>query len=36
MAISDYSGIDLGFVWITALGGLALIAIGLGLEGRIS
>jgi hypothetical protein len=29
MAISDYSGIDLGFGWITALAGLSLIAIGL-------
>ena len=28
MAISDYSGIDLGFGWITALAGLALIVIG--------
>ena len=30
MAISDYSGIDLGFGVVTALGGLLLAAIGLG------
>jgi hypothetical protein len=29
MAISEYSGIGLGFGWISALAGLALIAIGI-------
>jgi hypothetical protein len=34
MAISDYSGIDLGFGWISALAGLALLAIGVSAVAR--